>query len=169
MDTIAYIKREFASMRRSLDGIMQDISPALFNWAPPGTANAISATFLHLLNSEDYFIQGVLQAKPTVWESGGWSAKTSIPKPPGIGEDWSMFKRQPTAIQPLLLYKSAVWAATDAYLAALTPAELERLVPFAGGQRSAAEMLMLAISQAHSHAGEIAALKGVQGAKGLPI
>ncbi len=169
MDIITLITRAFASMRRSLDGIMQDMTPALFNWAPPGTANAISATFVHLLNSEDHFLQGVLQGKPTVWESGGWSAKTGIPQPPGIGEDWSAFKRQPTAIQPLLEYKSAVWAATDAYLAELTPAELERQVPFAGGQRSAADMLMLAISQAHSHAGEIAALKGVQGAKGLPI
>lgn len=169
MELIDYIQRTFAGMRRSLDGVMQDMTPALFNWAPPGTANTISATFVHLLNSEDHFIQDVLQGKPSVWESGGWSAKTGIPKPPGIGQDWSAFKRQPTAIQPLLEYKAAVWAATDAYLAVLTPAELDRQVPFAGGTRTVAEMLMLAVSQAHGHSGEIAALKGVQGAKGLPI
>jgi len=42
-------------------------------------------------------------------------------------------------------------------------------VAFAGGERTVAEMLLLAASQSLSHAGEIAALKGVQGAKGLSI
>ena len=57
----------------------------------------------------------------------------------------------------------------DAYLATLTAAELDRKVAFAGGERTVAEMLLLAASQSLSHAGEIAALKGVQGAKGLSI
>ncbi len=169
MDAITYIRLQMASVRKHVNGTMKDMTSELFNWPSPGTANTISATFVHLMNSEDHFIQEVIQGKPCVWESGGWSAKTGIPKPPGIGEDWSDFKHKQTAIQPLLDYAAAVWAATDAYLASLTAEELDREVKFAGGERSVGEMMVTSAAQAESHIGEIAALKGVQGAKGLPI
>ena len=92
-----------------------------------------------------------------------------IPKPPDIGEDWSDFKHQQLPIQPQLDYAEAVWAATDAYLDTLSPGDLDRMVKFAGGERTVADMLLLGTSQALGHNGEIAALKGIQGAKGLPI
>ena len=169
MDVLEYIQRQMAGMRRSVNNVMKDMTPELFNGATPGTANAISATFVHFMNAEDNFIHKVIQGKPSVWESDSWSEKTGISKPPSIGEDWSSYKHRQIAIQPLLNYQAAVWAATDAYLAALKPEELERKVKFAGGERTVADMLLLSVSQALGHAGEIAALKGVKGAKGLPI
>jgi hypothetical protein len=169
MNVIEYVRRVMAGVRRTVEGTMKDMTSELFNWAPPGTANTISATFIHLLNSEDHFIQVVILGKPTVWESGNWIEKTGIQKPPKFGEDWSEFKRRKTALQPLMDYKAAVWAATDAYLATLTPEELDRKVKFAGGERTVADMLILCASQSHGHMGEIAALKGIQGARGLPI
>ena len=169
MNAIEYINRETAGIRCSTDRVMNDVTDELFNWAPPGTANTISATFVHFMNSEDGFIQKVLQGKPSVWETGGWAEKTGISKTPDIGEDWSEFKRRKVDIQPLQDYKLAVWAATDAYLSNLNEAELDRMVKFAGGERTVAEMLILSASQSHSHIGEIAALKGIQGAKGLPV
>lgn len=169
MNIFEYIQRSFAGLRRTVESTMRDMTPELFNWAPPGTANTISATYVHFIHTEDHFIQGIIQGKPTVWENGGWSTRTGINKPPDIGEDWSSFKKRPTDLQPLLDYKAAVWAATDAYLAGLTQAELDRMVKFGNGERTVAEMLMLAVSQAHGHMGEIAALKGIQGVKGLAI
>lgn len=169
MNIFEYIQYSFAGLRRTVDSTMKDMTAELFNWAPPGTANTISATFVHFIHTEDHFIQGIIQGKQTVWESGGWSNKTGILKPPGIGEDWSGFKQKRVDIQPLQNYKAAVWAATDVYLAKLTQEELDRMVKFAGGERTVAEMLILAISQAHGHMGEIAALKGIQGVKGLAI
>jgi hypothetical protein len=169
MDAIAYIRLQMASVRKHANGIMSNMTSELFNWPSPGTANTISATFVHFMYSEDHFIQEILQGKPSVWESGGWSAKTGIPKPPGIGENWSEFKHRQIAIQPLMDYTQAVWAATDAYLASLTAEELDRKLNFAGGERSVAEMLVISAAQSESHIGEIAALKGIQGAKGLPI
>ncbi len=148
---------------------MEGMSDEVFNWAPPGTANTISATFVHLVHTEDHFIQGFIQGKQSVWEKGSWSEKTGIQKPPSIGEDWSGFKHRQIPLQPLLDYMAAVWAATDDYLAGLTPDELDRKVKFAGGERTVAEMLLLSNSQTLSHMGEIAALKGIQGVKGLPI
>ena len=169
MNVIEYIRGEMTSVRRTVDRIMKDMTAEVFNWAPPGTANTISATFIHLMNVEDNFIQKIIQGKPSVWESSAWSEKTGVQKTPSIGEDWSEFKHRKISIQPLLDYKDAVWAATDAYLATLTAEELDRKVKFAGGDRTVGEMLRLSVSQSHSHAGEIAALKGLQGIQGLPF
>jgi uncharacterized damage-inducible protein DinB len=169
MNVTEYIQRETAGVRRAINGTMQTMTSELFNWAPPGTANTISATLLHLLNSEDHFIQGVIQNKPSIWESGDWSKKTGVSKLPTIGEDWSRFKHTHTEFQPILEYEDAVWAATDAYLSTLTEQELDRKLQFAGREMSVADMLLLSASHSLGHNGEIAALKGVQGAKGLLV
>jgi hypothetical protein len=167
MHVIKYIQGEFASVHRSIQRVMQDVTPAMFNWAPPGTANAISATFIHLVNVEDHFIQQVIRGQPTLWKTGEWSVKTGVQKPPAIGEDWSAYKTMQVAQPPLMDYTEAVFAATDDYLTSLKEDDLDRMVPFAGGERTVADMLRLSVSQSHSHVGEIAALKGVQGFQGL--
>jgi uncharacterized damage-inducible protein DinB len=169
MKVIEYVKREMADVRRMIEGTMGDMTDELFNYPSPGTANAISATFVHLLNAEDSFVQTIIQGNPSIWESEKWSEETGISKPPRISEDWSAFKHKKIAIQPLLDYKVRVWAGTDAYLASLTPEEFDREVNFAGGTRTVADMLLLLASHSLSHNGEIAALKGIQGAKGLPV
>ena len=87
MNVIEYIRGEMASVRRTVDRIMKDMTAEVFNWAPLGTANTISATFIHLINVEDNFIQKVIQGKQSVWESSAWSEKTGVQKTPSIGED----------------------------------------------------------------------------------
>jgi hypothetical protein len=169
MSVIEYIQSEISGMRHMVEMTMKDMTAELFNWAPPGTANTISATFLHFTNVEDNFIHKVIQGKPSVWENADWSKKTGVQKPPSIGEDWSEFKHMRVDLQPLLDYQKAVWAATDAFMAQLKAEDLERKVKFANGERTIAQMLLLSSSQSLSHCGEIAALKGVQGVKGLPI
>jgi hypothetical protein len=169
MDILDYIQRQIVGVRHMVDMTMKDMTPELFNWPAPGTANTISATFMHFMNVEDNFVQKIIQGKTSVWDSGEWSKITGVPKPPSIGEDWSEYKHKRIELQPLLEYEAAVWAATDAYLATLRADELDRKVKVAGGERTVADMLLLATSQSLSHNGEIAALKGVQGVKGLPI
>jgi uncharacterized damage-inducible protein DinB len=169
MNAIEYIKLEMADVRRMIEGIMKDMTDELFNYVPGGTTNTISATFVHLVNAEDHFIQSVIQGKPGIWETEKWSDKTGILNPPGIGRGWNDFKDKHTEIQPLLDYKTTVWAATTAYLASITPEDLDREVNFAGGIRKVADILLLTASHSLSHNGEIAALKGLQGVKGLPI
>ena len=126
MEILEYIRHQEAGMRRMVDMTMKDMTAELFNWAAPGTANTISATFIHFVSAEDHFVQGILQDQPRIWDSGGRSEKTGVLKTPGIGDSWDEFKHRQIAFQPLLEYKAAVWAATDAYLAALTAALLHR-------------------------------------------
>ena len=169
MNALEYIRIQITSARSLIDMTLENMTDELFNWAPSGTANTISATFVHFVNVEDNFINKILSDSESVWERGNWSEKTGIQKPPSIGEDWSEFKHRQVDLQPLLDYKEAVWAATDEYLATLTAEELERKITFAGRERTVAGILALAVTQALGHIGEIAALKGIQGAKGLPI
>jgi hypothetical protein len=109
-----------------------------------------------------------MQEKPRLWEDGVWSEKTGVKNTPGYGGNWDEFKHGSLALEPVLAYQQVVRAATDSYLDKLTPDELERKVKFAGGERTVAAMLILLTSHTICHAGEIAALKGVQGSKGLP-
>ena len=71
--------------------------------------------------------------------------------------------------QKLLDYAAAVGAATDNYIATLTTKELDRLVPIMGQEWPVADVLALLVVHASGHLGEIAALKGIQGVKGLPF
>jgi len=168
MDTIEFIRQAIEATHGQVDDSMTAMTEEQFNSVPAGTANPISATFLHCLNSEDFFIQKVIQDKPRLWEDQGWGEKTAVTNTPGYGGNWEEFKHRTLALEPVLAYQKAVRAATAAYLARLTPAELDRPVKFPGGDRSVGAMLILLITHTLCHAGEIAVLKGIQGVKGLP-
>ena len=66
-------------------------------------------------------------------------------------------------------YGQAVLAAVDAYLATLTDAELAHPRQIFGQDTTIAEAIGVATWHTALHAGEIAALKGVNTLKGLPF
>jgi hypothetical protein len=150
-----------------VDDAMQGTSTEQFNWAPPGTASPISAIFVHLLSSEDFFLQNILQDSPKLWDQQGWAGKIGVKNIPGFGNDWSEFRRVAVSLETALAYQQLVRASTQAYLHQLTARELERKVQFAGGEHSAADIMFHFCSHTLFHAGEIAILKGIQGARGL--
>jgi len=168
MEVMEYIRRQMAAARRLLDATLQDTTEEQFNWLPPGTANSIKAGLLHTLGSEDRFIQVLIQGKPRLWESEGWSQKVGLALPPGHDGGWEEIKATTVGMAPILAYMQAVRVATDAYLAGLSAGGLDREVAWLGGQRAVADMLAMLANHIAGHAGEIAAIKGIQGVKGLP-
>jgi hypothetical protein len=64
----------------------------------------------------------------------------------------------------------AVYVATDIYLNSITDADLDKQIPWHSGQTHTAGWVLADVVHAHlgTHAGEIAALKGVMGLQGLP-
>ena len=170
MDVITYIRQQVDNAHQQIDLVMQDITEDQFNWHPSGTINPISVILAHVLGGEDFFAHSLLQAKPRVWELQEWGQKIGIPEPPGgPGTDWDAIRATRMSIAPLLDYGRALRDATDTYLATLTPTELDRQVDFAGQPRSVAEILMMFVVHIAGHAGEMAAVKGMQGMKGLPF
>jgi hypothetical protein len=169
MDAKTYIQQQTASMRSLVSDVTKDTTEDQFNWLPPGTLNPISAVLIHIVGGEDFFVQNILQGKPRVWETQAWGSQIGIQIPPSPGHDWDACRCTRLALAPVLGYAQAVQAATEAYLAGLTAEELDRPVNFVGRMVPVAQMLALLVAHAAGHAGEIAALKGMQGAKGLPF
>ncbi|MGH2559988.1 MAG: hypothetical protein ACRDJH_13050 [Thermomicrobiales bacterium] len=60
-------------------------------------------------------------------------------------------------------------AATDDYLGDLTADELDRTVKLGPNDRQVADVLVLTVVHNANHTGDIATLKGVLGAQGLPF
>ena len=162
MDAIEFIRQLVAGVRRQTDEAMKDLTVEQFNWTPPGSANPISAIFVHFLNSEDAFVQTQMQGKPKIWDEGGWAEKTGVKVPPGYSGGWEEVRNMTLSLEPLLAYQQAVRAATDAVLEKLTPDELNRVVKTARGERSVATIFTLVVNHALIHSGEIGALKGIQ-------
>ena len=162
MDTLEFIHQLLAGVRRQTDEVMKDLTVEQFNWTPPGSANPISATFIHMLSAEDGYVQGIMQGKPKLWEDGGWAEKTGVKVPPSYSGGWEEVKNMILALEPFLAYQQAVRVATETFLNTLAPTDLERMVKSARGERSLATMLILLVDHALIHTGEIGALKGLQ-------
>jgi hypothetical protein len=169
MNVTDYIQRQLALAHRLSDNALVDITDEQANWTPPGTLSSIGAILAHSLATEDYLFQTVIQASPPIWETGGWGEKIGLPVMPGIGQGWEEARGKALKVAPLLAYQQAVRAAADAYLAQLTAEELDRPVALRGNERPVADRLVLAVVHASQHAGEIAAIRGMQGLKGLPF
>ena len=115
-------------------------------------------------------MQHLLQGKPRLWETEGWASEMGVPSPPGRAYGWEEFRGKQSPIAAVLACQQAVRASTDDYLAKLTSEDLDRPVRFFdGSERPLREILVLLVAHTASHAGEIAALKGVQGGQGLPF
>ena len=113
---------------------------------------------------EDYFIHTSILGKSRLWESEGWSAKLGMS--PDLGRNWGITIPDLAAFQT---YAAAVHAATDAYAATVTAAELDRVVTIFSNQRPVANVLTILAIHTAGHGGEIATIKAALGMKGLPF
>lgn len=168
MDAKEYIVRQVRWMRRQIDATMLGTTAEQYRWTPPGELNPIGVVFLHLLVSEDGYIQDVILGKPRLWDREHWKERIGA-SAPTRGQGWEQARGENHTLEAALEYQNAVRAATDTYLEQLTPEELDRRVMFIGGERRAADVLASLVVHGLGHAGEIAALKGMQGVKGLPF
>lgn len=166
MDAKEYIIRQFRWARRQSDSVLLDVTDEQFNWAPPGTVSSIGAIFLHVVAIEDAYIQETVLGGTRLWDEQGWEEKIGS-RAPWRGEKWDDLHGKELTLEDIAQYQLAVRAATDAYIEKLTPEELDRRVEFEGRERRIGDVLSMLIVHNLSHAGEIAALKGVQGAAGL--
>ena len=169
MDTIILLKKLFASKNEFAEAVLGDLTEENLNWTPSTTANSIGVNLLHVAGGDDYFLQECIQQKPMVWLSGSWAEKIGLAIPPGgTPESWQIAKTTHLPLEPVLAYYRAVCDAADIYFEQLTELEVDRPVMMFGQPSSVGEFLVMILIHGTEHLGEIAALKGVQGCKGLP-
>ena len=114
----------------------------------------------------------MLQGKAPIYKAQDWASRTGVqmPDPGGFNPDWARAVRM--KLPAFREYAKAVYAASDAYVAGLSDADLDRKVQtgFVGEQTIGFVITNILGWHAAQHTGEIAALKGrMQGLKGLPF
>ena len=166
MDARTFLLKLIDGTYDILDAALEGLTAEQLPWVPAGTANPIGLTIVHALSSEDMFIS-TLCGKAQVWQTQGWSEKLKLSEPPGYGQDWTVYRNAKLTVESLLSYREAVRLETKVYLDAVTSEDLDRSVAIFGGSQLVADVLLLLCKHLLMHAGEIAALKGVYGAKGL--
>ncbi len=176
---IAFIREAARVGHWYLEGTMADVTAEQAHYAPPGRANPLGATYAHLLCSEDMIVNGMLrQAAPLSASSHAGKTGLSEPMPMPGSPDWSTAyaawaRRVQVDLPALTSYGADVYAATDAYLTTLSDADLDRELDLSGvgfGQQKLGWMLnLLLLNHVGTETGEIAVLKGIQGAKGYPF
>ena len=162
-----------AQTKMMVDATVGGLDDATLHYnAPGGNINNPACIYAHAVRGLDGLVNGFAQQKPTVFQTGGWAAKTGLPEE--ISPRMDRDANGSTRINPGVMqeYTNAVFASVQAYLASASDAEMARMVtaPFGGDPMPVAAFLSFVIGpHTNAHLGEIAALKGVQGKQGLPF
>jgi uncharacterized damage-inducible protein DinB len=113
--------------RRAVEGV----DAALLTRPPSAGANTIGWLVWHLARVQDQHIAELL-ATDQVWQSGDWAARCGLtpdPSDTGYGHTPAQVAAvRPESAEVLLGYLDAVHTRTDAFLANLSPADLEQVV-----------------------------------------
>ena len=164
MDSLVVLRDLAANADSVLMQVFAPVTSEQAAWRlPESTANTIGATFFHAYENEDNIIHSLL-GHPTVFERGGWGTRL------GYDADnvWTFEGRQDTAL--LLKYAREVSAGTADYLSQITAEQLEQPIETRRGPRPLVTRLgVYLVSHKFQHMGEISALLGCQGVKGLPF
>jgi len=132
--------------------------------------NPILPIYAHVVFGLDSMTNQVAAGGEPLLLSGNWAERTGIARPSFFQTpEWSEAQYR---LDGLRQYSDAVFASLNAYLDRATDADLDREFssPLGGQQTTVGRFLGgLGIVHLSAHSGEIAALKGVQGLKGLPF
>ena len=175
MDAKTLLREQFKQAHEILEGTMQDVTGEQAQWSPPGKANPLGATYAHALVSEDAMLNGMVKGAAPLFTSA-WAGKMGLSEPhpaPDSGA-WDQWARTVQVdLGTLREYAKAVYAASDEYVASLNADELARELDLSGfqmGKQTVAWVLgTIMVSHVNIHCGEVACLKGLQGAKGYPF
>ena len=172
MNVQSAVREQMGFWHSMLEPIIADCTQEVMHKNLPGaTITSIASIYAHLVFVEDVIVHGMLQGKPPVYQAQGWGPKLGVEMPgppPEISPEWAQAVK--LDLPSFQEYANVVFAATDSYLAGLSDAELERKVNTPAGEQTVAWVLAVILgTHLPQHVGEIAALKGVQGLKGLPF
>lgn len=174
---VDFVRRIVRDARQVLDGTMADVTQAHVEFIPPGIANPLGATYAHVVCSEDVVVQGMFRHTAPL-SASTWAGRTGLSEPmPMPGPGWADYgpwtRRVKIDLGALRAYARAVADQTDSWLASLTDADLECPIDLSaagfGEHTLATAVAGLVANHLGTETGEIAVLKGIQGARGYPM
>lgn len=175
MSSATFLREQLECAHDFLEETMQDVTDEQLHWAPPGTANPVGATYAHVVMGEDLMVNGLVRATAPLFFTT-WAGKFGLSEPPPMPNQgsWDVWARKVKVDLPALReYAKAVFENTDEYLASLADAELAKEIDlsiFEMGNKTLSWFLgNVVLSHISTHCGEVACLKGLQGAQGYPL
>lgn len=158
------LREQFKQMHQFMEMTIGDVSAEVLKKTDDAwTLNSIGAIYAHTVLSEDTMVNG-MRGAATIVSQDGWAEKLGVKDAsPGQKEmtiDLALFRE----------YAKAVAESTDDYLANASEEEVSKEVESPMGKQAHLTFLAnIGVTHVAGHWGEIAALKGVQGLKGLPF
>ena len=168
MKGLDYLKHQVMWMRSLQTSVIEDIEDEMLTKKPMGTTSSIGVIWLHMISGEDNFLS-IISGEDSLWESEGWKNRFGLDKAPNMGEDWSKYEDAEITNELLKGYTTEISGRTQSYLDALEDGSLDETVNFFTDEDPKAKVWGLLIGHTLIHAGEIAAIKGTLGEKGLPF
>jgi hypothetical protein len=156
---------------------MEGVTPEVAHWIPPGRANPVGATYAHVVFSEDRAINVMLRHGQPLYATT-WAGRTGVsdvmPERDENWDDYAPWTRRVTVDVPVVrAYAQAVYATSEAYLAALAPDATEASLNLSGiglGEVTQGWVLSrLVIGHTDNITGEISCLKGLHDLRGYPL
>jgi hypothetical protein len=168
------LREAFEGSHQIMEQTMADVTAEQANWAPPGLANPLGATYAHMVISEDMMINSMLKSSPPLMAST-FAGKAGVSEPPPPPDkdpaDWN--RRVKVDLSAAREYAQAVYKNTSDYISSLSEQDLERkidLSAFQLGEQTVGWFLTnVLLWHVNAHCGEVSCLKGLQGAKGYPF
>lgn len=157
-----------------LEPTMQGVTPEQAHWQPPGGRVApIGAQYAHHIVGIDFLFLGLVCQQPPLALSS-FAGKTGFDRPYPSEGNWSEWARSVQIdLDALHQYAQAVYGALDDQLAQLSDDDLTRTIDMSSiglGRQPLGSLLMnILVLNAAAHAGEISAVKGLQGLRGYPF
>ncbi len=176
LTALQVLKEELKHARETFESTANDIAEEHLHKDLGGLSHPLGATYAHLVFSEDVIVQGMLQGKSPLYETT-WKDKTGASEPmPAMDDHWSenntkWGKSVQINFPQMKEYAKAVFDTTAQYVDSLKEEDLEKEIDLGSwGKKPLVHMLYaFLIGHTYSLAGEISALKGVNGAKGYPF
>ena len=156
-----------------VEEVLAGVRAADLDWPPRPGANPLGWTVWHLTRVQDAQIAD-LMGEPDLWTRDGWHAK--FDRPPvhddhGYGHTAAQVRafRSPSA-KVQLDYLRATTDRTKRYLAALSPAELDRRLDesWYTPRPTVAVRIVSILADCHHHAGEASYIRGLLKARARP-
>jgi len=165
MELLEHLRMSVKAVNDMVETAMRDLTDEVVNYHAGGTANTIAQLLAHVVTSQDLLINNRF-ANGTILHEG-WADKTGIPidRTQIWQHGWQL------DLAGFDAYRKEVATSAEAAFAAMEPEDLDRMIPWGRVPDRPVPLITQAVFVNHAmgHCGEISALKGIQGLKGLPI
>lgn len=165
---IGVLRRQSAKSWSWFEDTVSDVTSREANWWPPGTANSIGATYLHVVINADVELNRLIHHTDPLVERWGGIVGQPLPYDPDQFDRW--VRRGPVDWEVLRRYGKEVHASVHETVECMTESQLEMPVDMrrAGlGMWQGRDLIELhGVDHPLQHGAEIAVLKGLQGGVG---